>query len=193
MKKEPSDRLKTLGALIAEKLAWGVSKVEFAQDELVVLAKRETLPRLLTTLRDDPDSLFEQLVDITASDYPARPDRFEVVYNLLSLRMNLRVRVKVNTDENTPVPSVTKQFSSALWLEREVWDMYGIIFDGNDDLRRILTDYGFEGHPFRKDFPLTGYQELRYSEEDKRVVYEPVKLTQEFRTFDFMSPWEAPS
>jgi len=191
MKKEPSERLKTMAAQIAEKLTQYVSGTEFAQDELVIHARRESLPKLLTVLRDDPDSMFEQLMDITANDFPSRPDRFEVVYTMLSIRFNLRCRVKVTTDEDTPVPSVTKQFSSAIWLEREVWDMYGIVFEGNDDLRRILTDYGFEGHPLRKDFPMTGYVELRYDEAAQRVVYEPVTLQQDFRVFDNLSPWEA--
>jgi len=189
--KVPSDVLKTLGTHIAEKLTWGVDSTEFAQDELVINAKRDQLPKLLTMLRDDPDCLFDQLMDITAVDYPAKHDRFEVVYNLLSISFNQRIRVKIKTDENTPVPSVVPQFSSAMWLEREVWDMYGIVFDGNEDLRRILTDYGFEGHPLRKDFPLTGFVEVRYDESERRVVYEPVSLPQDFRVFDNISPWEA--
>ena len=130
------------------------------------------------------------LLDVTAVDYPERDERFEVVYHLLSLKHNQRVRVKLAADEETPVPSVTEVFNSANWLEREAWDMYGIYFSGHPDLRRLLTDYGFEGHPLRKDFPLTGYVEVRYDEDQKRVVYEPVKLSQEFRSFDFMSPWE---
>jgi NADH-quinone oxidoreductase subunit C len=129
-------------------------------------------------------------MDITAVDYPARPERFEIVYNLLSMTHNHRVRVKISASEETLVPTATEIFSSAGWFEREVWDMYGVMFDGHPDLRRILTDYGFEGHPQRKDFPLTGYVELRYDEELKRVVYEPVKLTQDFRNFDYLSPWE---
>lgn len=190
-KKIPSEMLKTLSGHIAEKLTWGVDTVEFAQDELVVNAKRDQLPKLLTTLRDDPDCLFDQLIDITAVDYPAKHDRFEVVYNMLSISFNQRIRVKIRTDEDTPVPSVVAQFASAMWLEREVWDMYGIAFDGNEDLRRILTDYGFEGHPLRKDFPLSGFVEVRYDETQRRVVYEPVSLPQDFRVFDNMSPWEA--
>lgn len=189
--KAPSEFLTALAPKIAEKMAWGVISTSFAQDELVINARRETLQRLLAALRDDADMLFEQLIDITAADYPARPDRFEVIYAMLSLRYNVRVRVKVTTDEDTPVPSVVPQFSSAIWMEREVWDMYGIVFEGNDDLRRILTDYGFEGHPLRKDFPLTGFVELRYDETLRRVVYEPVKLPQDFRVFDNLSPWEA--
>jgi NADH-quinone oxidoreductase subunit C len=130
------------------------------------------------------------LVDVCGVDYPSREERFEVVYNLLSLRQNHRVRVKVTTDEDTPVPSVAEVFSSANWFEREVWDLYGVFFADHPDLRRILTDYGFEGHPLRKDFPMTGHVEVRYDDEDKRVVYEPVRLPQEFRSFDFLSPWE---
>jgi NADH-quinone oxidoreductase subunit C len=141
-------------------------------------------------LRDNPQCQFNMLVDICGVDYPERAQRFEVVYNLLSLPNNLRIRVKVPTDEATAVPSVTSIYRAAGWFEREAWDLYGIFFSDHDDLRRLLTDYGFEGHPMRKDFPLTGYVEVRYDEEQKRVVYEKVKLTQEFRTFDFLSPWE---
>ena len=146
--------------------------------------------RMLMFLRDDANSLFRQLLDIAGVDWPERDQRFDVVYNLLSLAHNQRVRVRVRTDEKTPVPSVAAVFKSASWYEREAWDLFGIRFSGHPDLRRILTDYGFEGHPMRKDFPLTGHVEVRYDEEQKRVIYEPVKLTQEFRTFDFMSPWE---
>ena len=143
---------------------------------------------VLRTLRDEHE--YQQLMEIAGADYPDRAERFEVVYMLLSVTKNHRIMVKVTAAENTPVPTVTTLWPVAGWLEREVFDMYGVIFDGNTDLRRILTDYGFEGHPFRKDFPLTGYVELRYSEEDQRVVYEPVKLAQDLRQFDFMSPWE---
>ena len=146
--------------------------------------------RLLTFLRDDANSLFKQLLDIAGVDWPERDRRFDVIYNLLSLSHNQRVRVRVRTDEETPVPSVAAVFKSASWYEREAWDLFGIRFSDHPDLRRILTDYGFEGHPMRKDFPLTGHVEVRYDEEQKRVIYEPVKLTQEFRTFEFMSPWE---
>ena len=134
--------------------------------------------------------LFKELIDITGVDYPEREQRFEVVYHLLSLHHNQRIRVKVRTDETTPVPSVTPVFRPANWFEREAWDMYGMLFSDHPDLRRMLTDYGFEGHPLRKDFPLTGYVEMRYDDEQKRVVYEPVKLRQDFRNFDFLSPWE---
>ncbi|MBP7722038.1 MAG: NADH-quinone oxidoreductase subunit C [Alphaproteobacteria bacterium] len=185
----PAD-LKTLGENIVDRLGGGVESFEFAQDELVLKAKRDEIVNVLTHLRDDGACRFTQLVDVTAADYPSRPERFEVVYNMLSISNNTRVRVKLSASEETLVPSATAVFRSANWFEREVWDMYGILFSGHPDLRRILTDYGFEGHPQRKDFPLTGYVELRYDEEQKRVVYEPVKLTQDFRNFDYLSPWE---
>ena len=156
--------------------------------EIVITVKRDAIENALTLLRDEHD--YQQLVEIAGVDFPDRAERFEVVYMLLSLTKNHRVMVKLSTDENTPVPTVTTLWPVAGWLEREVFDMYGVKFAGNNDLRRILTDYGFEGHPFRKDFPLTGYVELRYSEEEKRVVYEPVELAQDLRQFDFMSPWE---
>ena len=150
--------------------------------------KRENLVEAMRVLRDE--LAYQQLMEIAGVDYPDRPERFEVVYCLLSLTKNHRLRVHVSTDEVKPVPSVTSLWPVAGWLEREVYDMYGVLFEGNADLRRILTDYGFQGHPQRKDFPLTGFVELRYSEEEKRVVYQPVKLAQDFRNFDFMSPWE---
>jgi NADH-quinone oxidoreductase subunit C len=156
--------------------------------EIVLGVERERIEDALRLLRDEHD--YQQLMEIAGVDYPSREERFEVVYMLLSLTKNHRILVKVRAAEDTPVPTVTTLWPNAGWLEREVFDMYGVVFDGNTDLRRILTDYGFEGHPQRKDFPLTGYQELRYSEEDKRVVYEPVELAQDFRTFEFMSPWE---
>ena len=161
-----------------------------ARGELTLRVQASAIARVLTYLRDDPNCQFKLLVDLCGVDYPEREERFEVVYHLLSPRQNHRIRVKVRTDETTPVPSVTAVFSSAMWYEREAWDMYGIYFSDHPDLRRLLTDYGFEGHPQRKDFPLTGYVEVRYDEAQKRVVYEPVKLTQDFRSFDFMSPWE---
>jgi len=164
--------------------------VAIVNDELVVVVNRDTIVRVLTFLRDDVNCQFKQLMDVCGADYPERAERLEVVYNLLSLTHNRRIRVKVRTDEETPMPTVTGVFSSAGWWEREVWDLLGVYFSGHPDLRRILTDYGFEGHPLRKDFPLTGYVEVRYDDEQKRVVYEPVKLPQEFRTFDFLSPWE---
>lgn len=156
--------------------------------EIVLLVVRERIQDVLRTLRDEHE--YQQLMEIAGADYPQRLDRFEVVYCLLSLTRNHRLIVKVRTDEATPVPTATTLWPVAGWLEREVYDMYGVLFAGNPDLRRILTDYGFQGHPFRKDFPLTGYVELRYSEEDQRVVYEPVRLAQDLRQFDFMSPWE---
>ena len=159
-------------------------------DELSVAATASGVAKLLTFLRDDAACQFAVLIDITAVDWPERPARFDVVYNLLSLTHNQRIRVKIATGESDPVPSVITVYSAAGWYEREVWDMYGILFSGHPDLRRILTDYGFEGHPLRKDFPLTGFVEVRYDDIEKRVVYDPVQLTQEFRRFDFMSPWE---
>ncbi len=156
--------------------------------EVVITVARAEVANVLRQLRDDHE--YQQLMEIAGADYPGRAERFEVVYCLLSVTRNHRLIVKTTAAEDTPVPTVTTIWPVAGWLEREVFDMYGVIFAGNTDLRRILTDYGFEGHPFRKDFPLTGYVELRYSEEDKRVVYEPVKLAQDLRQFDFMSPWE---
>ena len=158
--------------------------------ELTLSVPRDALVETLRALRDEHQ--FQQLMEIAGCDFPDRPERFEVNYLLLSLTRNMRVRVRVTTGEDTPLPSVTALWPVAGWLEREVWDMYGVLFEGNPDHRRILTDYGFSGHPFRKDFPLTGYVELRWSEEHKRVVYEPVELQQDFRTFDFESPWEGP-
>ena len=156
--------------------------------EVSITVARAEIANVLQSLRDDHE--YQQLMEIAGADYPSRAERFEVVYMLLSVTKNHRVMIKCTASESTPVPTVTTLWPNAGWLEREVFDMYGVLFDGNTDLRRILTDYGFEGHPFRKDFPLTGYVELRYSEEDKRVVYEPVKLAQDLRQFDFMSPWE---
>ncbi|HTZ79269.1 MAG TPA: NADH-quinone oxidoreductase subunit C [Stellaceae bacterium] len=178
---------------IAAALPQEVLRSEIVRGELILWTRRDTLIRLMTFLRDDPRCLFKVLLDVCGVDYPDRPERFEVVYNLLSLRHNRRVRVKVATDEEQPVPSVTGVFSAAGWFERETWDLFGVYFSDHPDLRRILTDYGFEGHPLRKDFPLTGYVEVRYDEDQKRVVYEPVKLKQEFRSFDFLSPWEGMS
>ena len=159
-----------------------------AHGEITFTVKRDSIEDVLRLLRDD--HAYQQLMEIAGVDFPGREERFEVVYMLLSVTKNHRVMVKVSAAEDTPVPTVTTLWPNAGWLEREVFDMYGVLFDGNTDLRRILTDYGFEGHPFRKDFPLTGYTELRYSEDEKRVVYEPVKLAQDLRQFDFMSPWE---
>jgi len=161
-----------------------------ARGELTLLVHRDSVLQVLALLGATADLAYDQLLDIAGVDWPERPERFEVNYHLLSMRHNRRIRVKLTADEEHPVPSVTSLYPNAGWLEREVWDCYGVLFEGNPDLRRILTDYGFEGHPFRKDFPLTGHVELRYSEEQGRVVYEPVKLAQDFRSFDFLSPWE---
>jgi NADH-quinone oxidoreductase subunit C len=185
-----TDALKELGEYIAQATADAVTGVDIARGELTLLARADRLVPLITFLRDDGTANFKLLVDICGVDWPARTPRFDVVYHLLSLSQNQRCRVKVQTDEDTPVPSITGVYSAAGWFEREAWDMYGILFSGHPDLRRILTDYGFEGHPLRKDFPLTGHVELRYDEAQKRVVYEPVTLPQEFRRFDFLSPWE---
>lgn len=185
-----NEALTELGAYISEALPKEALEISVEHDELMLVANPAGITRVLSFLRDDANCLFKQLVDLCGVDYPEREQRFDVVYNLLSLSHNQRIRVKIRTDEATPVPSVVEVFNSAGWYEREAWDLYGILFADNPDLRRILTDYGFEGHPLRKDFPLTGYVELRYDDEKKRVVYEPVKLTQEFRSFDFMSPWE---
>jgi NADH-quinone oxidoreductase subunit C len=165
------------------------TRVEYG--EIVVNTSRDALVGLLTELRDDARFAFEQVMDICGVDWPDRAERFDVVYNLLSVSLNQRVRVITTTDETAPVPSVHGIWPCATWWEREAWDLFGIVFSGQPDLRRIVTDYGFEGHPLRKDFPLTGYVELRYDEDRKQVVYEPVKLTQDFRQFDFLSPWEA--
>ena len=179
------------GAQIAAAAPRAVTSVRVARGrELVVHAARDALPALMLMLRDDPRFAFEQCMDICGVDHPDRPNRFEVVYNLLSLSRNARLRVVVETDETTPVPSVCGIWPSATWYEREAWDMFGIAFSGQPDLRRILTDYGFEGHPLRKDFPLTGFVEVRYDPERGQVVHEPVKLAQEYRNFDFLSPWE---
>jgi NADH-quinone oxidoreductase subunit C len=169
----------------------GVRSTSIRLGELTAYAERDALAALMAVLRDDPRFAFEQLMDVCGVDWPARAERFDVVYNLLSVSLNQRLRVTVTTDAETPVASVHEIWPVATWWEREAWDLYGIIFSGQPDLRRILTDYGFEGHPLRKDFPLTGYIEVRYDEDRKAVVYEPVKLTQDFRDFDFLSPWEA--
>ena len=163
-------------------------EAQVAFGELTLVAPRERIVEVMTALRDQFG--FQQLLDVCGADYPDREERFEVVYHLLSLTRNARVRVKVATDEVQPVPTVVEVYPSANWFERETFDMYGVLFSGHPDMRRLLTDYGFEGHPLRKDFPMTGFVEVRYDEEQRRVVYEPVKLTQEFRTFDFLSPWE---
>ncbi len=189
---DPAQRLERLAALATtiETGFAGVSRAGLEGGEVVVHASRDGLTGLLTALRDDPRTLCEQAMDICGVDWPERAERFDIVYNLLSVSLNHRVRVIVTTDEARPVPSASLIWPSATWWEREVWDLYGVRFDGLADHRRILTDYGFEGHPLRKDFPLTGYVELRYDEDRKQVVYEPVKLTQDFRNFQFLSPWE---
>ncbi len=185
--------LEELGQHVASVLSDQVMGISIAHDELMVTARAEQIVKVVTFLRDDPMCLFKVLVDICGTDYPERSKRFDVVYNLLSLVHNQRIRIKVEADDETPVPSITGVHNSANWFEREIWDMYGVMFSDHPDLRRLLTDYGFEGHPLRKDFPLTGFVETRYDEERKRVVYDPVKLSQEFRKFDFLSPWEGAS
>ncbi len=169
----------------------GVASAGVELGEVVARVRVEALIPVMLTLRDDPRFAFEQLMDLCGVDWPERGERFEVVYNLLSVSLNQRIRIIVATDATTPVPSVSGVWPVATWWEREAWDLYGIVFSGQPDLRRILTDYGFEGHPMRKDFPLSGYVQVRYDEDRKQVVYEPVKLTQDFRNFDFLSPWEA--
>ena len=185
-----NEALKELAEYLLSTLGGEVLSYDIARDELTLHVGRDGVLRVLTFLRDDSNCQFRQLLDVAGVDYPDREERFDVVYHLLSMRQNQRVRVKLTVGEDMTVPSATPVFSSAGWWERETWDLYGIFFADHPDLRRILTDYGFEGHPLRKDFPLTGYVELRYDDDQKRVVYEPVKLTQEFRSFDFLSPWE---
>jgi NADH-quinone oxidoreductase subunit C len=185
-----AEPLQELGDHIAQATGDAVMAAYVRLGELMLDARPDRLIALITFLRDDPRCLFKQLIDVCGVDWPEREKRFDVVYNLLSLKHNQRVRIKLATDEATAVPSVASVFSSAGWFEREAYDLYGIWFADHPDLRRILTDYGFEGHPLRKDFPLTGYVEVRYDDEAKRVVYEPVELKQEFRSFDFTSPWE---
>ncbi|MGY2047058.1 NADH-quinone oxidoreductase subunit C [Methylobacterium sp. JK268] len=182
--------LQALSDRLAETLGGAITHRAIAFEELTLVVEAAEIVRVLTHLRDDPACGFRSFIDICGADYPGRARRFDVVYHLLSLRHNRRIRVKVQTDEATPVPSVISVFPAANWYERETYDLYGILFSGHPDLRRLLTDYGFEGHPLRKDFPLTGFVEVRYDQDEGRVVYEPVKLTQEFRQFDFLSPWE---
>jgi NADH-quinone oxidoreductase subunit C len=182
-------KINNLGTFILNSCKY-VTNHEIINNELIITTKISTIYNLLEELKKTDELYFEMLLDITAVDYPQRSKRFELVYNLLSLKNNLRIRVKIFLNDNKIVPSISKLYKSACWYEREVWDMYGISFRGNNDLRRILTDYGFEGYPLRKDFPLTGFVELRYDEEKKKVVYSKVKLTQDYRNFDFLSPWE---
>lgn len=184
------ESLAELGEHILGSLEESVLEFHVAFGELTVIAQAQSIARVLKFLRDDPACRFSTLIDITGVDYPERSQRFDVVYHLLSMYQNQRIRVTVRTDEETAVPSVVPIFPAANWFERETFDMYGVLFSSHPDLRRILTDYGFNGYPLRKDFPLTGYVEVRYDDDEKRVVYEPVKLVQEFRSFDFMSPWE---
>jgi NADH-quinone oxidoreductase subunit C len=184
----PPGPLELLGQAVAA--VPGITGWRIEKNELIADADRAHLAAVMTVFRDDPRFAFEQMMDLCGVDWPDRAERFDVVYNLLSVTLNQRVRVVCSASETTPVPSVHAIWPAATWWEREAWDLYGIIFDGQPDLRRILTDYGFEGHPLRKDFPLTGYVEVRYDEDRKAVIYEPVKLTQDWRSFDFLSPWE---
>ncbi|MDQ0512330.1 NADH-quinone oxidoreductase subunit C [Ancylobacter amanitiformis] len=186
------ETLNELGAHVKEALPGAIEDVVVAFGELTLVVSAPDVVKVLSFLRDDPSCKFVSFIDICGVDYPKRDNRFDVVYHLLSPTLNARVRIKVETDEATPVPSATPVFPGALWFEREAYDMYGILFSGHPELRRLLTDYGFDGHPLRKDFPTTGFVEVRYDDERKRVVYEPVKLAQEFRNFDFLSPWEGP-
>jgi NADH-quinone oxidoreductase subunit C len=188
-----SDVLTKLNANVATALGAAIKSTSTAFGELTITVARDRILDVLTTLRDDERCKFEILIDICGVDYPARANRFDVVYHLLSPRLNYRIRIKLETNESDAVPSAIPVFPAANWFEREAYDMYGILFSGHPDLRRLLTDYGFQGHPLRKDFPLTGHVEVRYDDEAKRVVYEPVKLAQDFRSFDFESPWEAAS
>ncbi len=185
-----SEALNELASYLRETRGALIFDASLNYGELTLTTTSANLIALLTFLRDDVHCAFINFVDVCGVDWPQRPDRFDVVYHLLSPRQNLRVRIKVQTGENEPVPSATPVYPGADWFEREAYDMYGILFTGHPDLRRILTDYGFEGHPLRKDFPVTGFVEVRYDDEAKRVVYEPVELKQEFRNFDFLSPWE---
>ena len=185
-----SEALAEIAALMEARLPEAVVSHSIAVGELTVIVALDKLPEAVKFLRDDPACQFTTLVDVSGVDWPAREQRFDVVYHFLSMRQNLRIRLKVHVREDEIVPSIVGLHPSANWFERETFDMYGVYFSGHPDLRRILTDYGFRGHPLRKDFPTTGYVEVRYDEEAKRVVYEPVKLTQDYRQFDFMSPWE---
>ena len=185
-----AEMLDRLGQAIAKALGASVTGYAIAHGELTVTAKTADIVKVAIFLKTDPACQFVSLIDITAVDWPGREQRFDVVYHLLSPRLNQRIRVKVPADETRQVPSLIEVYHGADWYERETYDLYGVLFSGHPDLRRILTDYGFEGHPLRKDFPLTGFVELRYDDEQKRVVYDKVRLAQEFRTFDFLSPWE---
>jgi len=184
------DPLAALGSHIADALGASVLSYEIAYGELTIEVEPQSIVSVAQFLRDDPECRFVSITDVCGVDYPEREQRFDVVYHFMSPYRNLRIRVKLMADDVTPVPSITGVFRGADWFEREAYDLYGVLFSGHPDLRRILTDYGFDGHPLRKDFPLTGFVEVRYDEERKRVVYEPVKLMQEFRSFDYLSPWE---
>ena len=184
------ETLDRLGASIKVGLPASVTGHAVANGELTVFAKAADVVKVATFLRDDPACQFIGIVDITAVDWPGREKRFDVVYHLLSPTLNARIRLRAEADETTQVPSIIDVFPGADWFERETYDLYGVLFSGHPDLRRILTDYGFDGHPLRKDFPLTGFVEVRYDDQEKRVLYEPVRLNQEFRKFDFLSPWE---
>ena len=179
-----------IAARVAEVLGDRIQAQQIAYGELTITTVPEAIVEVVTALRQDPELQFISFIDIAGVDWPARERRFDVVYHLLSPRMNARIRIKLAVDEDTPVPSISEIFPAATWFEREAYDLYGILFAGNPDLRRILTDYGFKGYPLRKDFPVTGFVEVRYDNEQRRVVYEPVKLVQEFRNFEFLSPWE---
>ena len=184
------ESLNKLGAYLAEKLGPKQTSFQVELGELTIEVKRDSIPDVIAFLCDDDRCRFGCLIDICGVDYPERDERFDVVYHLLSPWLNYRIRVRATARADTPVPSIVELFPAANWFEREAFDLYGILFEGHPDLRRLLTDYGFQGHPLRKDFPLTGFVELRYDDELKRVVYEPVNLMQEFRSFDFLSPWE---
>lgn len=185
-----TEALQGISDHLAGKFGAKIADTVFAYGELTVTVAGDDLVEVVTFLRDDAACQFVSIIDVSGADYPSRLQRFDAVYHLLSPKKNLRIRVKVKTDEDTPIPSITGVYPGADWFERETYDLYGILFSGHPDLRRILTDYGFDGHPLRKDFPLTGFVEVRYDDEAKRVVYEPVELKQEFRNFDFLSPWE---
>lgn len=185
-----TQHLQDLGSHLQKALGHKIADLSISFQELTVSVKSENVFEVISFLRDDPNCLFKCFIDLCGADYPSRDKRFDVVYHFLSPKHNSRIRIKVQTDEATPVPSIIDVFPAANWYEREAYDLYGILFSGHPDLRRLLTDYGFEGHPLRKDFPMTGFVEVRYDDAQRRVISEPVKLTQEFRNFDFLSPWE---
>jgi NADH-quinone oxidoreductase subunit C len=186
------DLLQAIAEKVEASIPGAVSDSSFAFGELTLTVDATRILDVLTFLRDDPTARFASIIDVSGADYPEREKRFEVVYHILSPRLNRRIRVKLSTDEETPVASATSVYPGADWYEREIYDFFGVLFVGHPDLRRILTDYGFDGHPLRKDFPMTGFVEVRYDDQEKRVRYEPVRLAQEFREFDFLSPWEGP-